>query len=86
VLAAWRATLSPDFWVLSRDEAVGVGLYGPVLEHAYHRIGDVVALASDTSAVVDSRVMSPGLLALVGLHGSVTEDELLVPLLTSVTA
>jgi hypothetical protein len=27
--------------------------------------------------------MSPGLLALVGLHGSVTEDELLVPLLTT---
>jgi hypothetical protein len=86
VLAAWRATLSPDFWVVSRDDAIEAGLYGPVLEHAYHRIGDVVALASDTSAVVDSRVMSPGLLALVGLHGSVTEDELMVPLLTSVTA
>lgn len=84
VLAAWHATLGADFWVLSRDEAIGAGLYGPVLEHAYPRIGDVVALASDTSAVVDSRVMSPGLLALVGLHGSVTEDELLVPLLVSV--
>jgi hypothetical protein len=83
VLAAWRETLGADFWVLSRDEAVGAGLYGPVLEHAYRRIGDVVALASDTSAVVDSRVMSPGLLALVGLHGSVTEGELMVPLLTS---
>jgi hypothetical protein len=46
----------------------------------------VVALAKDTSAVVDSRVTSPGLLALVGLHGSVTEDELVVPLLTSITA
>ena len=67
--------------MVSRDEAIEAGLYGPVLEHAYHRIGDVVALASNTSAVVDSRVMSPGLLALVGLHGSVTEDELVVPLL-----
>jgi hypothetical protein len=86
VLAAWHATLSPDFWVVSRDEAIEAGLYGPVLEHAYRRIGDVVALASDTSAVVDSRVMSPGLLGLVGLHGSVTEDELMVPLLTWVTA
>ena len=81
VLAAWRTTLGADFWVLPRDEAIEAGLYGPVLEHAYPRIGDVVALASDTSAVVDSRVMSPGLLALVGLHGSVTEDELVVPLL-----
>lgn len=81
VLAAWRATLGTDFWVLSRDEAIAAGLYGPVLEHAYDRIGDVVALARDTCAVVDRRVMSPGLLALVGLHGSVTDDELVVPLL-----
>jgi Type I phosphodiesterase / nucleotide pyrophosphatase len=86
VLAAWRTTLGADFWVLSRDEAIEAGLYGTVLEHAYHRIGDVVALASDTSAVVDSRAMSSGLLALVGLHGSVTEDELVVPLLIQVTA
>jgi hypothetical protein len=84
VLAAWRATLGDDFWVLSRDEAIGAGLYGPVVaEHVYHRIGDVVALARDSSAMVDRRVMPPALLALVGLHGSVTEDELVVPLLTS---
>ena len=84
VLAAWRATLSDGFWVLSRDEAIEAGLYGPVVaDHVYPRIGDVVALASNSSAVVDRRVMSPGLLALVGLHGSVTEDELVVPLLTA---
>lgn len=83
VVAAWRATLGDDFWVLSRDQAIGAGLYGPVAEHVYHRIGDVVALARDSSAVVDRRVMPPALLALVGLHGSVTEDELVVPLLTA---
>ena len=87
VVAAWRATLGEDFWVLSRDQAIGAGLYGPVVaKHVYHRIGDVVALARDSSAVVDRRVMPPALLALVGLHGSVTEDELVVPLLTSSTA
>jgi hypothetical protein len=82
VLAAWRSTLDADFWVLARDEAIAAGLYGPIVaEHVYHRIGDVVALARDKSAVVDRRVMPPALLALVGLHGSVTEDELVVPLL-----
>ncbi|MEP6759900.1 MAG: nucleotide pyrophosphatase/phosphodiesterase family protein [Sporichthyaceae bacterium] len=82
VLEAWRSTLGADFWVFSRDDAIKAGLYGPaVAEHVYHRIGDVVAVARDTSAVVDRRVMSPELLALVGLHGSVTEDELVVPLL-----
>ncbi len=83
VLAAWRSTLGAAFWVLGRDDAVAAGLYGPVADQFRPRIGDVVALARNASAVVDSRVMSPGLLALVGLHGSVTEDELLVPLLTT---
>ena len=84
VLAAWRETLGTGFWVLGRDEAIAAGLYGPVVaDHVRPRIGDVVALARGASAVVDTRTMPPGLLALVGLHGSVTEDELLVPLLAT---
>ena len=86
VLAAWRTTLGADFWVLPRDEAIDAGLYGPVSRgrlSPHRRRGRA---GQRRHAVVDSRVMSPGLLALVGLHGSVTEDELLVPLLTSVTA
>jgi len=82
VLTAWGETLGADFWVLSRDAAIQGGLYGPVVaDHVAARIGDVVALARDASAIVDRRAMPPALLALVGLHGSVTEDELLVPLL-----
>jgi len=82
VLAAWQEKLAADFWVLGRDEAISTGLYGPtVADHIRTRIGDVVALARSGSAVVDTRVTPPGLLALIGLHGSVTEDELIVPLL-----
>lgn len=82
VLAAWRATLGEQFWVLSRSEAVGFGLYGPlVADHVLPRIGDVVAAARGDSAVVDSRVQPPAILGLLGLHGSLTDDELLVPLL-----
>ena len=82
VLQAWSATLGPDFWVWSRDEAVTAGLYGPVVaEHVRPRIGDVVAAARGESAVLDSRVMPATLLGLVGLHGSLTADELVVPLL-----
>lgn len=81
VLAAWRETLGDAFWVLSRDEAVVAGLYGPVAEHVLPRIGDVVAAARADAAVGDSRIMPPAVLDLVGLHGSVTADELDVPLL-----
>jgi hypothetical protein len=35
--------------------------------------------------VADARVAPPGLLDLVGMHGSVTADELVVPLLVHST-
>lgn len=82
VLAAWRATLGERFWVLPRADAVAAGLYGPVVaDHVLPRIGDVVAAARGDGAVVDSRVQPPAILGLVGLHGSLTDDELVVPLL-----
>jgi hypothetical protein len=82
VLAAWGDTLREDFWVLARDEAVELGLYGPVVtDEVRPRIGDVVAVARGDSAVIDSRILPATILGLYGLHGSVTDDELVVPLL-----
>lgn len=82
VLAAWRATLGGQFWVAGRDEAIAAGLYGPtVTDTVRPRIGDVVALALEDCAVLDSRTMPAPVRILLGLHGSVTADELLVPLL-----
>jgi hypothetical protein len=61
---------------------VAVGLYGPVVaDHVRPRIGDVVAAATGDRAVIDSRLLPASILALVGLHGGVTADELDVPLL-----
>ena len=45
------------------------------------RIGDVVVAMRDNFAVVDSRTARPELLALLGLHGSLTHDEVSIPLL-----
>jgi type I phosphodiesterase/nucleotide pyrophosphatase len=82
VLEAWRSTLLDEFWVLERDEAISAGLFGPtVADHVRGRIGDVVAAARGDSAVADSRHVPAAILGLIGLHGSVTPEELLVPLL-----
>jgi hypothetical protein len=82
VLAAWRERLGDVMWVLSREEAVAAGWFGPqVPERSLARIGDVVAAARAPVAVVDSARERPELLRLVGLHGSLTESELTVPLL-----
>lgn len=80
VLATWRARVGDFAWVLSRSEAVGAGLFGPVHDEHLARIGDVVVAMRDAHAVVDSRRHRPQLLALIGLHGSLTDDEVPVPM------
>ncbi|MDQ1538870.1 MAG: hypothetical protein QOE58_3263 [Actinomycetota bacterium] len=81
VLATWRERVDARAWVLSREEAVGRGLFGPVSEHVLPRIGDVIVAMRDNFAIVDSRTARPALLALLGLHGSLTSEEVSIPLL-----
>ncbi len=87
VRSAWTETLGERAWVLTRDEAAAAGWFGPeVAGHVSARIGDLVVAMRTASSVVDSRRMSAGLLSLVGMHGSLTDDEMLVPLLTHAKA
>ena len=81
VLSAWRERLGETAQVLSRDEAVARGWFGPQVASAVlPRIGDVVVAPTGPTAVVASR-MHPREARLVGYHGSTTADEVLVPLL-----
>jgi Type I phosphodiesterase / nucleotide pyrophosphatase len=83
VLAAWQSVLGERAWVLSGDEAVRIGLFGPVVTPvARARIGDVLAIARDGLGVVQRRRESL-LSALPGHHGALTDAELLVPLLVA---
>ena len=81
VLAAWRETLGARAWVVSRDEAVAEGWFGPVLDRLTARIGDVIAAPAGPWAIVASKA-EPRESALIGLHGSLTPADQLVPLLT----
>jgi hypothetical protein len=83
VLAAWRSVLGDSAWVVSRDEAVDAGWFGPVDSRCAARIGDVVAAARARSAVVATQA-EPRESALVGMHGSLTPAEQRVPLLSYV--
>ncbi|PZS30608.1 MAG: alkaline phosphatase family protein [Pseudonocardiales bacterium] len=81
VFAAWHEQLSDRMWVLSRDDAIAAGLFGPsVAAASRERIGDVVAISRGTTAVVRRR-MESRLSGLPGQHGALTDDDLLVPLL-----
>ena len=82
VRSAWRETLGDAYWVVDRDVAVEAGLYGPVVrDEVRARLGDLLALAVRDHVVVDSRVLPPDILGLVGMHGGLTPDEVEVPLL-----
>ncbi|MEX2288919.1 MAG: nucleotide pyrophosphatase/phosphodiesterase family protein [Mycobacteriales bacterium] len=82
LLARWRAELGDRMWIGSRADAVAAGLFGPVVDPpALRRIGDVVAIATSGVAVVRTQ-HEPMLSSLRGQHGALTDQELLVPLLS----
>jgi len=83
VFATWSELLGDTWAVLRRDDAIAAGLFGPAVSTtARERIGDVVALSLANGGVVERRRL-PRLSAMPGQHGSVTDDEMLVPLLRS---
>ncbi|MFI5266640.1 MAG: alkaline phosphatase family protein [Chloroflexota bacterium] len=81
VLDAWRATLGDRMWIVSRDEAIDAGWFGPhVPDDIRGRIGDVIAAAFKPIGIFQRSVDS-GQAGLTGHHGSLTAQEMLVPLL-----
>jgi predicted AlkP superfamily pyrophosphatase or phosphodiesterase len=66
-------------WVMSRDQLIDEGLFGgPVPGDHLDRLGDVALLPHDSHAFVDPA--DTGENRLHSRHGSLTRDEMLVPL------
>ncbi|MBT0769210.1 alkaline phosphatase family protein [Kineosporia sp. J2-2] len=83
VAAALTARLGDDMIVVTREQAVDEGWFGPVSSHVLPRIGNVVTAATGPVAVVDSRTARPQTLRLLGLHGSRTSVETEIPMLVA---
>ncbi|MGW0805226.1 alkaline phosphatase family protein [Nonomuraea sp. NPDC002799] len=81
VLEAWRETLRGKALVVSRQEAVESGWFGPRVRDAWlERIGDVVAVPY-TDLAITAPTRHPIEAIFTGYHGSLTEAEQHVPLL-----
>jgi hypothetical protein len=78
VLDRWRELLGERAWVRSRDEAIDEGWFGPVDDDLRERYGHVLVALRDRWAVMTRQF--PRELSLVGMHGSLTPDEMSVPL------
>lgn len=82
VLERWRAAEGERSWVLSRGEAIEAGLFGPgVHPEVASRIGDVLVAARAGIAYYDDRLTDKKAQRMIGQHGSLTDQERLVPLI-----
>ncbi len=82
VVATWREVLGERAEVLTRDEALRLGWFGELSSDVRPRIGDVLVACRDDYAVL-SRSAFPIETKLVGLHGSLTSAEMLIPILVA---
>ncbi len=80
VLASWQDVLGERAEVLTRDDAIERGWFGPVAGAVRPRLGDVL-VASRGDFSVMSTASFPYETRLVGLHGSLTSAEMLIPVL-----
>ena len=78
---AWRQSQGDRAWVYTRTEAVAAGLYGRVADEVLPRIGDVIVAARKGIAYYDSRPANQKARGMIGQHGSLTDEELRVPLI-----
>lgn len=85
VADTWRELLGDTATVLTRQETLEAGWFGPVDTPVdpgvLARIGDVVAAMHGQATLLDSRALRPEVLRLVGQHGSLSRAEMSVPLL-----
>ncbi|MCB1257152.1 MAG: alkaline phosphatase family protein [Microthrixaceae bacterium] len=80
LLEAAKAHHSDVAWVVSRDQAVDEGWFGPkVLPSPLSHLGDVALVTKTPVAFEDP--MDTGPFILKGRHGALTADEMYVPLL-----
>ncbi|MDO5626763.1 MAG: alkaline phosphatase family protein [Mobilicoccus sp.] len=79
VLATWRARLGERAWIAARSEAES--WFGGVEDRVRDRVGDIVVAMRGTEAIVDSRTQRQEMRSLIGLHGSLTPEELAIPFL-----
>ncbi|MFZ5848473.1 MAG: alkaline phosphatase family protein [Actinomycetota bacterium] len=82
VVAIWQEKLGERAEVLTRDEALGRGWFGELVSAVRPRLGDVLVACREDYAVLSSADF-PIETRLVGLHGSLTSAEMLIPILVA---
>jgi hypothetical protein len=80
VVAAWGSALAGRADVFTRDEVVANGWFGDVEAFVRPRLGDVIVATRGDFSILHSEAF-PYETRLIGMHGSLTADEMLIPML-----
>ena len=79
-----KETYADWAWVMSKKEILDSGLFGPIVsETVKSRLGDVALVAREKVGFTDPDEKMP--FQLITRHGSLTKEEMHVPLLSTVT-
>lgn len=82
VAEAWRRAEGGRAWVATRAEAVEAGWFGADVDvRMLPRIGDVLVAARALVVYYDRRTAKPQSLEMIGQHGSLSPEEVKVPLI-----
>lgn len=84
--AAWIAAEGGRAWVATRAEIAASGWFGETGAAARSRMGDLFIAARKAIAYYDARIPADSGRSMIGQHGSLTPEELLVPLIGFGTA
>jgi hypothetical protein len=82
VRSTWQAAVGERAEVLTRDEAISRGWFGAMTSAVRPRVGDVLVAARGDFSVMSTSAF-PYEARLVGLHGSLTSAEMLIPVLVA---
>ena len=82
VVATWTEVLGDRADVLTRETAIARGWFGAVQPSVLPRLGDVVVACRGDHAII-STADFPYENTLIGLHGSLTADEMLIPVIVA---
>ncbi len=81
VRAAWQEVFGDSARVLTREQMIDDGWYGPVPPAHADRIGDLVVMCLGRRVALATGWEPPSVARMVAFHGSVTAAEMTVPLL-----
>jgi hypothetical protein len=82
VIQAWRAVLGERARVVTREDAVAAGWFGPVPPEHLARIGDVVVVCQGENVVLATGYEPDSVAKLVAFHGAMSAVETAIPLIT----